>query len=226
MHRTNRNEHARRRFLGYFSGAGLGATLFPGVLWARMQEAGAENLSIGMMKEAAALAGLEFTDEEYELMVDEVEKNFGHYQEMRRRRIANSVPSPLYFNPAVPGMTFDRFEREMRRGAAPEVSRPADLEEAAFWPLTHLARLVETRQVTSAELTEMYLARLERLNPVLNCVVNLTRTGRASRRGRRTRRSPPATTAARSTASPGAPRTSSRCAATRPPGAPGSSRTR
>ena len=24
MHRTNRNEHARRRFLAYFSGAGLG----------------------------------------------------------------------------------------------------------------------------------------------------------------------------------------------------------
>ena len=127
-----------------------------------------------MMKEAAALAGLEFTDEEYELMVDEVEKNFGHYQDMRQRRVDNSVPSPLYFNPAVPGMTFDRFEREMRRGAAPEVSRPADLEEAAFWPMTHLARLVETRQVSSAELTDMYLARLERLNPVLNCVVNLT----------------------------------------------------
>ena len=54
------------------------------------------------------------------------------------------------------------------------MSRPADLEEVAFWPLTHLARLVETRQVSSLELTDMYLARLERLNPVLNCVVTLT----------------------------------------------------
>ena len=111
MSRTNGNEHARRRFLACFSGAGLGATVFPGVLRARTQEGDAGSPTIGRMKEAAALAGLEFTDEEYELMVDEVEKNFGHYQDMRQRRIDNSVPPPLYFNPAVPGMKFDRFER-------------------------------------------------------------------------------------------------------------------
>ena len=28
----------RRRFLAYFTGAGLTSTLFPGVLWARMQD--------------------------------------------------------------------------------------------------------------------------------------------------------------------------------------------
>ena len=168
------NEHARRKFLAYFSGAGLGATLFPGVLWARLQESGAESLDIGMMRAAAALAGLEFTDEEYELMVEEVEKNFDHYQEMRQRSVDNSVPPPLYFNPVVPGMTFERFEREVRQSDAPAVSRPADLEEVAFWPMTHLARLIETREVSALELTEMYLSRLERLNPVLNCVVTLT----------------------------------------------------
>ena len=183
MDRSIGNENARRKFLAYFSGAGLAGTLFPGVLWARLQETGAESVDLGMMKEAAALAGLEFTDEEYELMVDEVEKNFDHYQEMRQRHIPNAVPPPLYFNPAVPGMTFDRFERGIRQSAAPEVTRPADLEEVAFWPLTRLARLIETRQVRSLELTEMYLSRLERLNPVLNCVVTLT-TDRARQQAR------------------------------------------
>ena len=71
-------------------------------------------------------------------------------------------------------MTFERFEREVRQSEVPAVSRPADLEEVAFWPLTHLARLIETREVSAVELTEMYLSRLERLNPVLNCVVTLT----------------------------------------------------
>ena len=174
MNLSKRNEHARRKFLAYFSGAGLTTTLFPGVLWARLQESGAESLNIGMMKETAALAGLEFTDEEYELMVDEVKKNFDHYQEMRQTSLDNSVPPPLYFNPVVPGMTFERFEREVRQSAVPTVSRPADLEEVAFWPVTQLARLIETREVSSLELTDMYLSRLERLNPVLNCVVTLT----------------------------------------------------
>ena len=170
MNMSKGNEHARRKFLAYFSGAGLTTTLFPGVLWARLQESGAESLNIGMMKETAALAGLEFTDEEYELMVDEVKKNFDHYQEMRQTSLDNSVPPPLYFNPVVPGMTFERFEREV----APECSaRRSPVRR--IWRRSRsgrrpsLARLIETREVSSLELTDMYLSRLERLNPVLNC---------------------------------------------------------
>ena len=44
----------------------------------------------------------------------------------------------------------------------------------AFYPLTHLAELVRTRQITSLELTEMYLGRLKRFDPFLHCVVTLT----------------------------------------------------
>ena len=54
------------------------------------------------------------------------------------------------------------------------VRRPANLEEVAFWPVTHLAELVRTRQVTPGELTRMYLARLKQHGPVLEAVVTLT----------------------------------------------------
>ena len=40
--------------------------------------------------------------------------------------------------------------------------------------MTHLSRLIETRQVTSTELTRLYLARLRRFDPQLSCVVSLT----------------------------------------------------
>jgi Asp-tRNA(Asn)/Glu-tRNA(Gln) amidotransferase A subunit family amidase len=51
------------------------------------------------------------------------------------------------------------------------VKRPAQLEDVAFWPVRHLAELVRTRQVSSVEITEMYLARLHRYNAKLNNVV-------------------------------------------------------
>ena len=54
------------------------------------------------------------------------------------------------------------------------VSRPENLEDIAFYPLTQLAELLRTRQVTSRELTEMYLARLKRYDPILNCVACYT----------------------------------------------------
>ena len=61
--------------------------------------------------------------------------------------------------------------REPLRFSTAAVKRPANLEDVAFWPITHLAQLLKTRQVTSLELTEMYLARLHKYNEKLNCVV-------------------------------------------------------
>ena len=52
---------------------------------------------------------------------------------------------------------------------------PKTDEDIAFAPLTHLARWIEKRQITSERLTQLYLARLERFNPTLRCVITLTR---------------------------------------------------
>ncbi len=176
-------EPARRIFLSTFAAAGLSSTLLPGVLWARLQETSDSEVSLTMMRSSARLAGLDFDEEELGLMVEEVNKNLAHYREMREIEIPNDVPPALYFDPVVPGIAIDRQSRPfaMRRETP---ARPADLEEVAFWPVTRLAPLVETKQVRPSELTEMYLRRLERFNPLLNCVVNLT-VDRAMEQARR-----------------------------------------
>ena len=68
-------------------------------------------------------------------------------------------------------MTVSKTRLPFRLSPAPSVKRPANLEDVAFWPLRNLGELLRTRQVTSLELTEMYLARLHRYNPILNNVV-------------------------------------------------------
>lgn len=52
---------------------------------------------------------------------------------------------------------------------------PANDEDLAFAPVTHLSRWIETRQLTSERLTTVYLDRLQRFNPKLRCVITLTR---------------------------------------------------
>ncbi|HUB79333.1 MAG TPA: amidase [Bryobacteraceae bacterium] len=160
----------RRRFLAYFSGAGLGATLLPGVLWGQMQQEGTERVTPEMLKDALAVAGLSFSEEEQKAMVQGVNRNLANYEELRKIAIPNNVAPPFYFSALVPGMKVNR-KREEFRASAPKVKRPADLEEAAFWPIVQLAQLLKTRQVTSTELTKMYLARLHKHNDQLNCVV-------------------------------------------------------
>ncbi len=100
--------------------------------------------------------------------------NPNRYDDLRKVSIDDTVAPPLYYSPLVPGTKLDRMARPMRMGKPPAVKRPANLEDAAFWPLTHLAELVRTRQVTSTELTKMYSARLHRYNPSLNFVVSFT----------------------------------------------------
>jgi hypothetical protein len=51
-------DDARRRFMTHFAGIGLGATLAPGVLWARMQDQGAQRITLEMVSDALKLAGV------------------------------------------------------------------------------------------------------------------------------------------------------------------------
>jgi Asp-tRNA(Asn)/Glu-tRNA(Gln) amidotransferase A subunit family amidase len=52
---------------------------------------------------------------------------------------------------------------------------PANEDDIAFAPVTHLSRWVERRQISSEKLTHLYLDRLERYDPKLHCVITLTR---------------------------------------------------
>jgi Asp-tRNA(Asn)/Glu-tRNA(Gln) amidotransferase A subunit family amidase len=164
----------RRRFLTYFSSVGLSSTLLPGVLWAQAQERAAPKITLDMLKSAEKIAGLEFTDAERDLLIDGVNQSLDRSVRLREIPLANSVPSCLRFSPVMPGMKFDMTKRPLKMSKAPPVKRPANLEDVAFWPVTQLSQLIKTRQVTSVELTEMYLARLMRYDDKLKFVITLT----------------------------------------------------
>ena len=157
-------DETRRRFMAHFAGAGLAATLAPGILWARMQDAGTNTITLAMVTDALKLSGIELTEAERTAMVDTANRNLERYAELRAIDIPNDVSPPFHFSPLVPGIDVNKTKRPFRLSAPPAVKRPANLEDVAFWPVRHLAELVRTKQVTSPELTEMYLARLHRYN--------------------------------------------------------------
>src|SRR3954470_7609530 len=159
------SDTTRRSFVGYFGGVGLASTLLPGVLWAKMQEQQADRITEEMVKDALAIAGLDFTEEERKQLVNGVNQNLTRYTELRAIHLDPNLAPPLYYSPLVPGTKLDRVERPFRPSAPPSLHRPSNLEDVAFWPLAHLAHLVKTRQVSSVELTRMYADRLNRFNP-------------------------------------------------------------
>src|ERR1700687_3525005 len=170
----NTNARDRRSFLAYFSSLGLTSTLLPGVLWAKVEEQKPARMSKEMLRAAASVAGVQFTEQQFDRMLQGVNDNLGKYDEIGKVELDNSVAPPLYFNPIVPGMRIERTKQAFRASAAPRLSRPQNLQDVAFWPATHQAELIRAKQVSSVELTEMYLGRLKRYNPKLLCVVTLT----------------------------------------------------
>src|SRR5882724_11456940 len=98
----------RRRFLDHFSHLGLSATLLPGVLWAQVQQEGAQKVTPEMLKNALALSGLSFSEEDQKAMLQAVNRNLTNYEELRSLHIPNDVGPPFYFSPLVPGMKVNR----------------------------------------------------------------------------------------------------------------------
>jgi hypothetical protein len=155
----------RRAFLMVFASAGLTSTLLPGVLWAQMQQ-GTKPVTREMVREAARLAGLNFSDEESQELAASLSSLARGAEGIDKPTLTNASPLPIHFDPRPPGIPLTPLPSAVFRiEAAPRVTRPRVLEAAAYWPVTHLAHLVRTRQVTSRELTAMYLDRLKRYKP-------------------------------------------------------------
>jgi len=83
------------------------------------------------------------------------------------------VPATRW-DPVIPGETTGPATDRFVRSPVDPGPLPSSDEEIAFAPVTHLSRWIETRKLTSDRLTRIYLARLQRFDPKLRCVITLT----------------------------------------------------
>ena len=130
---------------------------------------------------AEELAGLAFTEAEEELMLGLVNVNREHYEALRRVAVPADTEPAFSFRPAVPASVAEAHARRTDDAvrpsarAAPRVAVIGEsIEALAFESVTVLASLVRSRQVSSTELTRMYLNRLKTHGQRLEAVVTLT----------------------------------------------------
>jgi len=165
----------RRRFLAVCSQLGLTSTLFPGVLWGMAEPQG--KVTKEMIGNAADVADLAIPDDLRDAMLESLDQNRKNYEEIYKLKIANSVAPAFVFDPVLPGMKFETVKRPLRMSGAPALNisgAPKNIEDVAFYSVRQLAELVRTRKVSSAALTDMYLARLKKYDPMLKFVITLT----------------------------------------------------
>ncbi|HSL81799.1 MAG TPA: amidase, partial [Thermoanaerobaculia bacterium] len=150
----------------------------PALADALLAAAGGE-ITADVLARAEDLAGLELTEDERRLMLEGLAELREDYAAIRAVPLDNAVPPAFVFDPeAAAGRAAPASApRPARRARPGPVELPADLSKAsalAFQPVAVLARLLETRRITSVELTRLCLERLRRFDPVLHCIVTLT----------------------------------------------------
>jgi len=186
----------RRVFLAACSHAGITSALFPGILYTLAAQAAPAQESPDtdqskppkvtpeMIDQAAILAGIgPFTADQKQMMIDGLIDQNGSCKAIRKLKIPNSVPPAFVFHPQPPakqmaGDADSPSKKEIggEAGSTPFAipNKPANIEDVAFATLHDLGLLLQTRQITSLALTQMYLARLKRYDPKLHFVISLT----------------------------------------------------
>lgn len=162
----------RRAVLKALAGLGVGG---PVVHRAVAAAAEGGDVSPEMVRRAEWIAGVEFTDAERAQVARAARESLDDFDALRRVEVGFDVLPAVQFNPA-PGLA--PAEGVARNRAfplpSPPAERPASDEDLAFLPVSRLAALVRSREVTSVELTRLYLDRLKRFDALLKCVVTLT----------------------------------------------------
>jgi len=119
------------------------------------------------------LMGLHFDTAEHSQMQRSLKRHLAGYEQMRQFSLDNSVAPALVFKPLV-----SPDEEEVREVANPvpvrEVLRPETSEEIAFLTVEELSQLIRNGDLTSVELTQIYLDRLRKYGDTLHCVVTIT----------------------------------------------------
>jgi Asp-tRNA(Asn)/Glu-tRNA(Gln) amidotransferase A subunit family amidase len=161
----------RRGFLALCMTAGVSGGLFPGVLWAGLQEE--PEITAETVAAAESVAGLDFTPEQREMLLSGLRANRDRYRAVRELELPNSVPPALHFDPLPPWRSVPVGETvaiPSVPGRLPDPARGADLD---FASIVELGALLRSGAVTSVALTRRALVRLEGPGAALECVVAL-----------------------------------------------------
>ena len=164
----------RRHFLKALPAAVAAGMAAP----ALAQQAQEQRINLETLDCAEKIFGIDFGKAEDEASLRGVNTNLGTYDQLRALDIPLDTEPAITFRPYLPGKQPKPGATpgaKLKLSPVPAAGRRGSIEDLAFLPVTALAGLIARREVSSTDLTKMYLDRLEKHGPRLNCVVTLTK---------------------------------------------------
>ena len=155
------------------------ADLSSGDIWAGFDE----RITERTLAEAEKLFGLQFSEAERQQIlggpIEEAADGFFAEQvkslnKRRDQNMPNSLAPAMKFDPRLPGFAYPEHTNSVALFAEEIAPIPTDADSVAFASVKQQARWMTTGQISSRELTEIYLARIEQYGGLLECFVTVT----------------------------------------------------
>ena len=139
----------------------------------RGQEKVVDDITIEDLKAAQELIGLKFTDDELKPLLTDVKDALKGFGDVRALPITYLAEPPTIFIPKSLRPVRGKPGVSVKTGPLARSRKPADLNDLAFYSVKELANLIKTKQISSIDLTELSLRRLQQYGDKLLCVVTL-----------------------------------------------------
>lgn len=163
---------SRRNALRVLGTAGIGTAVFQRTLAAAAEDG---PISLQMIADAEWVAGINLTETQREAVVNAFKFAQEDLAHLRLTELSNSQLPALRFAPfASPAAHPDPRGYKVKTSSAAVLepdARPDADDDLAFSSIRQLGKLLRNRQISSMELTKLYLDRLRRYDPLLKCAV-------------------------------------------------------
>ena len=172
----------RRHLLTMLGGLGVTSTVLARSLAAQVAESG--TITRDMIRQAEWVADLELTDDQRDKLAENLQQSLRDLSRIRAVPCDADVPPACVFRPdffAEPEV--EERLRNLRTPPLPSapihtvkrqsLPAPSDPTEIAFASLLDQAAWLAAGELSSVDLTELYLQRLEQADSTLHCIVTL-----------------------------------------------------
>jgi Asp-tRNA(Asn)/Glu-tRNA(Gln) amidotransferase A subunit family amidase len=133
-----------------------------------------EVISIADIEGAEHLMGVAYTAAERSQMLENLDGQIASALARRKFRLENSMPMASRFDPRLPTFRMPAPQGPLRFTRAAPQPVPGDNADIAFASVGQLSAWLASSALTSRRLTEIYLARIDKLGPKLECFATVT----------------------------------------------------
>jgi len=148
--------------------------LFIGIIFGFTLASSAGRITKKQVIAAQNLLGINFEGKAIETMLAYLSSNRKGYESMRNFPLDNAVSPALIFDPIPVDYQLPKNEGLNNWKINEAAELPENREDLAFYPLLDLAGLIKSGQISSVNLTKLYLERIKKYDEQLQAFVTVT----------------------------------------------------